>query len=297
MKAKHSILRRLAAAVLLPALFAGFMITAHAGLGVGNVEPEVLHTDSPLYGKSALFCGDSICAASAYDYSNMPRWGWAGRIGRDYGMTWTNRGIDGASVSNVRGTNTVIAQLKQEYKTVTDYDFVILHGGTNDGWDRAPIGEMSDSTEPDSFDETTFAGGLENLFCYAKMYYPDAYIGYIINFRTPVAYGDLNDMTAYYDVAKQICDKWEIPYLDLYSDDHLNNDILQVETTTYTADKIHPNGQGYDLIYPYIAEFMENIAASKTSPVVWVAAGAAAVVVVAAVIGAVIIVKSRKKSA
>lgn len=50
-----------------------------AGDGKGNTEPEKLHTDSPLYEKKALFCGDSICAAAVFDYSNMNRWGWGGQ--------------------------------------------------------------------------------------------------------------------------------------------------------------------------------------------------------------------------
>lgn len=235
-----------------------------AGDGKGNTEPEKLHTDSPLYEKKALFCGDSICAAAVFDYSNMNRWGWAGRIARDYGMSYTNKGLDGASVSNVRGDNTILAQL-QSAKGKT-YDFVILQGGTNDGWDNAPVGEMTAADKKTGFDPSTFAGGLETLFSYAKRSFPTAKIGYIINYQTPTkAYGTLDDMSAYYDLAKKICDKWEIPYLDLYNNAEINQKVLQMTSGRFAGDKIHLNGRGYDRIYPYIAAFMEQLVTEDAS--------------------------------
>ncbi len=296
MKTKHSILRRFSAMLLLLALFAGFSFTAYAGKGVGNTEPEVLHTDSPLYGKKALFCGDSICAASGADYSNMTRWGWAGRIARDYGMVYANRGVDGASISNVRGTNTIIAQLEAEANQGDTYDFVILEGGGNDGWDMAEIGTISDSTELNSFDESTFAGGLENLFCYAKTYFPNATIGYIMTFQIPVAFGNLNNMTGYYKVAEEICDKWDIPYLDLHSDKEFN-ELMNIEQGETTVDKIHPNGKGYDLIYPRVAEFMEYMVSPSAPVAVWIVSAAGIVVAAAVVIVAIVITKRKKKNA
>lgn len=45
---------------------------------------------------------------------------------------------------------------------------MILQGGTNDGWDNAPVGEMTAADKKTGFDPSTFAGGLETLFSYAK---------------------------------------------------------------------------------------------------------------------------------
>lgn len=157
-------------------------------------------------------------------------------------MSYTNKGLDGASVSNVRGDNTILAQL-QSAKGKT-YDFVILQGGTNDGWDNAPVGEMTAADKKTGFDPSTFAGGLETLFSYAKRSFPTARIGYIINYQTPTkAYGTLDDMSAYYDLAKKICDKWEIPYLDLYNNAEINQKVLQMTSGRFAGDKIHLNGR------------------------------------------------------
>jgi lysophospholipase L1-like esterase len=57
---------------------------------------------SPLYGKTAVFDGDSICAGEAGIDSSNPkwRWGWAGRIGTKNSMTWKNYGISGGTVTS-----------------------------------------------------------------------------------------------------------------------------------------------------------------------------------------------------
>lgn len=213
--------------------------------------------------KTALFCGDSITMASTYDTLH-PRWGWAGRIGNFYELkSYRNAGVDGASVSTCRKTNRVITQLNNNKNG--KYDFVILHGSTNDAWDSCAVGSMTaaDCVDVSKFDTTTFAGGLEELFARAKQYFPNAKIGYIINFRfnPGVGVGRMGDMTEYVTVAKQICEKWDIPYLDLFSNDEVYNTLKPGTSPRCFGDNgIHPNSAGYDVLYPYIAEFMAKLA-------------------------------------
>lgn len=218
--------------------------------------------EDPLEGKSVLFVGDSICEALC-EWSNG-RWpygkdivGWAGRIIYGHNMTGKNLGRSGASLSNCRGANTVINQLAQEKNNT--YDYVIMHGGANDAWDSAPVGEMTEGFN-DSYDLTTFAGGLEDMFRYAKENFPNAQLGFIINFQIPKGtYGRLSDMSEYMDLAIQICEKWGIPYLDLYHDEDFNKE-LKVTTNTYLHDYIHPNGEGYDVIAPHVDTWLQTVA-------------------------------------
>lgn len=211
-----------------------------------------------LKGKSAAFLGDSICMASTFDKEHQ-WWGWAGRIHETYGLgSYVNQGCDGASVSNCRATNRVIFQLER-IKGQT-FDFVMLHGGVNDAWDSREVGKMSDSFELSDFDVSTYAGGLEELFYHAKKEFPDAMIGFIINFRSISTIGRLSDMTEYFTVAKEICDKWQISYLDLFFDDDFNENVLEYKTKEKLADYIHPNSAGYEVLYPRIAQFMCELA-------------------------------------
>ena len=206
-------------------------------------------------GKRALFLGDSICAANCE--SGKSYRGWAGRIASSTGMTCINRGQSGASLSTARGTNRVINVYKLANKQ--KYDFVIMHGGVNDAWESTKVGKVSDSFELSSFDNTTFAGGLEELFYNVTKDYPEAKLGYIFNFATPsFKTGRIANMTEYYDEAEKICEKWGIPYLNMYEDGEFSK-LLKVTANTNLSDYLHPNTAGYDIIYKYIMYWMETL--------------------------------------
>ncbi len=219
-------------------------IAFNAG-GLGNA-----WVDGELTQKSALFCGDSICYA-------RDRVGWAGRIGQKYNMYYVNAGVSGASVSTAR-TYRIIEQINAHKDE--DFDYVILHGGVNDAWENAPVGEMTDAFTPSAFDPDTFAGALEELIYYAKQYFTDASFGYIINFRFAEdnPSGSLADMTEYVEMTKKICDKWDVPYLDMYNNEELNAELDVTSPDNFDDAGVHPNAAGYDVITPYIDAWMNS---------------------------------------
>ncbi len=216
---------------------------------------------NPLNGKSVLFVGDSICeAACEWGTSTV---GWADRIIKWNSMTGLNKGLSGASISNVRGANTVLNQLIPQ-KGI-NYDYIIIEGGANDAWDSAPVGKMTKGFEG-NFDMTTFAGGLETTFKYAKENFPNATIGFIITFQMPSAnYGRLADMSEYFAESKRICDKWEVPYIDFYFDQYFNDNVLKPSTLANTVDYIHPNKSGYDILSPRINDWMKTLDPNATT--------------------------------
>ncbi|MBE6672381.1 MAG: hypothetical protein E7599_02535 [Ruminococcaceae bacterium] len=231
-------------------------VTVKNADGTLSATTEVTVTD-PLKGAGAAFCGDSICMASTWDKDHQ-WWGWAGRLNRDYEFSvYANKGCDGASVSNCRKQNTIVNQVLGLSRSLK-LDFLVLHGGVNDGWDKIEVGTIAKDYEVSSFDVSTFAGGLEHLFHTAKRQFPNAKICYIINFRMNTSVGNLKNMTPYYQVAKVICKKWNVPYLDLYDDAEFNS-VFDWKTNKYLPDQIHPNSAGYDVIYPFIARFMRQV--------------------------------------
>ncbi len=223
-----------------------------------------LTTAEILKGKTALFVGDSIVMASTYDKDHQ-WWGYAGRIHRDYGLaSYKNVGVDGASVSNCRPNNQIVSQIKNNGGN--KYDFVVLEGGTNDGWDVAPVGTVSDIAPEDVTSATferdlgTFCGGLENLLYYTKLLNKDATIIYIITPRMSMNVGTLKDMRAYVDATLQICEKWDIPVMNFYdlgADFYLSQNMKKY-FGMYLADGCHPNSKGYEYITPYIADAMAD---------------------------------------
>ena len=119
---------------------------------------------------------------------------------------------------------------------------------------------MEESFDPAYFNTSTFAGGLETLIYNAIVTYGDiAAIGYLINFKAPnCTNGRISDMISYNEVAKKICDKWGITYFDMYNHQEITRE-LAFTTNTHTKDFIHPLPSGYDVLSPYIADYMRTM--------------------------------------
>lgn len=231
-----------------------------------NVVPK----ESVLNGKSALFVGDSLCAAAAdegffkeYNGAKVP--GWAGRVALYYGLGETvNNGVSGAALSNTRDRwynetggkkqGRIYWQIASEAKN--KYDYIVIEGGGNDAWDSVEVGTVSDGFEWEDFDLTTYAGGLEAAIYQAVKYHPEAAIGYMSIFRMPnCTNGRLGDAREYFEMGEKICEKWGIPYLDLYNT--LTAETF--DTTVYTHDTVHAVAAGYNVIAPYVGDWMETL--------------------------------------
>lgn len=220
-------------------------------------DPRFPRRDSVLKDKKILFCGDSICAASVYDYKDCNRWGWAGRISSATGCFYINAGVDGASLSTCRKENRILTQLEAHKNE--EFDLIVLHGGVNDAWDSIPAGKRSKGLELADFDTSTCAGGLEELFFHVKKYFPETKVCFIANFRAPSCpTGRISDMTEYFEEILAICRKWSVPCLDLYHDEDFSKEF-RVAEKVHTADFIHPVGSGYNLLYTPIKEFLERL--------------------------------------
>lgn len=219
----------------------------------------------PLKGLAGLFAGDSV-NHGLYSRDEMAttfkdgKGGWAPRIERDTGLIATNMGQSGFLIADypAGSTDRSICSLLEPNKK-KDYDFIVMDGGVNDMSKNIAIGSITDSFDPDDFDTSTYAGGLERTFYDAVCYYGDtAAIGYIFIFKIIARDSHNKDMTPYYSVAKEICKKWGVTYLDLYTHEKLNAD-LKFDTKEHTNDLLHPDASGYELITPYVIEYMRTM--------------------------------------
>lgn len=218
-----------------------------------------------LENKSALFVGDSITRAAS---DNEFHDGWASRVGVMNFMKWKNAGVGGATIakSEIHILDQIIANKDKKY------DYVILQGGINDFTHKEyniNLGKITDSFDNTKFDDSTFAGGLEELFYYTKKYYPNAKIGFIITYAVPKnKYAEDRHMQV--ALTREICDKWNISYLDFYGGKTEKNgrivsfrELLKVETGEYFASKnpsnVHLNSKGYDVVSKYISNWMKTL--------------------------------------
>ncbi len=241
------------------------------------------------YGKNFLFTGDSISAGWRDDQnggvfknsSDVPGGrGWSRRICLDCSINGTNASVAGASLKNIKNRGHIIDQFHRNKDK--NFDYVIMEGGFNDIMGEnakpasrksvTPLGEMTKSFDIADFNVSTFAGALEEMFYYAKLYFKSAKLGFIITYFTPLSkYGGVTseheEAAKYWGLAKKICKKWDIAYLDLFDGTahdgkSYSRDILKTHTPEYfpgEGDQIHLNSAGYDVISPYIAEWIESI--------------------------------------
>ena len=244
---------------------------------IGNVFAE--DTDV-LAGKTLLFAGDSISAGYKDEVNtDASLKAWAKRLADGYGMEVTLAAQSGSPLSTIREPDRPAIVNQLHANKGTSFDYILLQGGVNDAMGTAtdnskeaaaPVGEMTDSFVSYAFDTSTFAGALENLFYYAKSYFPEAKVGFIITFATPLSThggytAEVESMRKYWDMAKAICQKWGVSYLDFFDGTDENGqsysyDILKVDTATnfYDGgyDYVHLNSAGYDLTAPYIAKWL-----------------------------------------
>ena len=212
--------------------------------------------EKELDGKSIAFMGDSIAYGSNF------HGGYGKIIGEENNMTVTNVSRGGASVArgvkwsaDGDGLRPSIIDMAQSLEGA--YDYIIAEGGINDFWNHTPIGELTEGFEGE-FDDTTYAGGLETLFSGLKKNHPESKLGYVI-VHDPFTYDAEADFEKYYEMTKAACDKWSVPYLDLYAANNKETginvrDAWQKEVYFGSDDRpqgdgTHPNEQGYRVIY------------------------------------------------
>ena len=221
--------------------------------------PGTVESTSPLKGKTMLFMGDSITYGSG-DAVSPFRTGraWAGRIADLTGAITTNAAVGGAKVSYQRGDDNWVYSQYEPHKE-TKFDIIVMHGGVNDARYDRTVGTLSEGKDEATLkkNQTSYVGGLEWIFYMVSTTNTDAKLYFIANHRLDGhSKGSARDMSAYFDAAKQACEKWGVIFIDLYNNKELN-DKLETKTTKYLPDTLHLNAAGYDIITPYIIEAIE----------------------------------------
>ena len=220
----------------------------------GKHRIEAVNLQNPLYKKSALFMGDSICWAGDRTATDKVGRGWAGRIGAYNNMTVYNYGVSGARISKDVGSNggrhCMSEFIDTVYATVDSVDYVILEGGTNDAdyLRDAPdrLGTFDETDFGGEYDNTTFYGALDMLFHKATTYYPNAKIGYIVAQQMGKAYDDSAvRRRQYFEYAMQVCKKWSIPFINLWDEGQITPNLLVYYDSTLSKDENEAQGKAY----------------------------------------------------
>ena len=202
---------------------------------------------SNLYGKKIVFFGDSITA-------NKGSWGDADTIRAKYNMTGANYAVGGMTYSvrsDSNDSNNIYLRMQSKLSDTLDADYICFQGGTNDAFRGVPLGEMLDENDfTTELTTSTFAGAFEMACRLLRTQVPSAKLLYLVNLKIPRN----RNLKNYVEMAKKICNKYSIQYLDLWTNSGLNPAIESINDKYYSidtsisaehGDQTHPTAEGY----------------------------------------------------
>ncbi|MCH5209393.1 MAG: SGNH/GDSL hydrolase family protein [Oscillospiraceae bacterium] len=248
---------------LIPVLLAAAVsITAYSAVSIvrnNSAENKVVETatvENMLEGKSIAFIGDSI------SYGANWYGGYGKIIGEQNNMIVTNPSIGGATFARNITWSADSEGLRPSIIDMTDkltdkYDYIIVEGGVNDFWNHVELGALTEGFDG-GYDELTMTGAIESTFFRLRENHPESKTGFVI-IHNPFTYNAEGDFAPYYEMLKAVCDKWEVPYIDLYAANNAEtgvnvkdaemNKIYFGSESSPEGDGCHPNEEGYRKIY------------------------------------------------
>lgn len=236
-----------------------------------NLKNNPTFSSSPYKDKTIVVCGDSILAG----------WGWKDGKGiteplkeKYTDATWINKAESGANmaVTSSPGHTPIVTQIKNYTGAA---DAIIFDGGVNDINNNIPVGSIESGYDA-SYNTRTFCGALESALQHIMDRYPLAVKLYIIphSFAKDNSYVD-----SIYSKAIEICDKWNMPYLDMRKCSQIAMTSVNKDKYTYNpnskkGDGVHPNETWYRTFYcPVIDQALQyqgigSITASEAPEIV-----------------------------
>ena len=233
--------------------------TGGSGSGGGSTNVET----SPYKGKTIVAFGDSIIAG----------WGWKEGTGivqplkeKYPDATWINKAESGANfaVTSSPEHTPIVTQIKN-YTGVADA--IIFDGGVNDLNNSIPIGSIESGYDA-SYNTGTFCGAMESALQYIMNMYPLAVKLYII----PHSFAKDNSyVNSIYSKAIEICEKWNMPYLDMRVFSQIamtskNKSKYTRNANSGVGDGVHPVESWYRTFYsPVIDQKLRSLGIGYTT--------------------------------
>ena len=242
-------------------------------------DKEQTNPEDKLKGKTVIWNGDSICQGATATGT------WADRIAaKNQLKAWKNYGVGGGTITeNVLYQSgairhSVSASLDQMHSDYPDADYIILEGGTNDAdllgrfvanVPPSDFGNVDPENFDGPFDRETFCGALESIFYRAKLLWPDAKICFIVAQKMGLNAATSANRYAYFKAAMDICEKWDIPYINLWDDCELDPTLPQMydpdkskeenDNLSMYRDGQHLTSAGYDLTADLIDKWLKTL--------------------------------------
>ncbi|MBP3597125.1 MAG: SGNH/GDSL hydrolase family protein [Clostridia bacterium] len=213
-----------------------------------------------LAGATAVFVGDSI--TEGVGTSNGTRY-WELLEESLELSSVTGMGVAGSCISAKSDYGNSNSPLINRYNSIPEADLITIFMGTNDYGHETPLGTISDT------EDISFYGALNVILPSLKTKYPNSMIVAITPLHrygfgtsdilgTAFTYDYLENgvganLGDYVEALNQVCIKYSIPVIDLYTLSGLDPSNPETKSN-YMPDGLHPNEAGHEII----ANIMKN---------------------------------------
>lgn len=221
---------------------------------------------NPLYGKTAIFFGDSLCHGNG-DAAG----GWAGWIQKENpSMDCINCGIGGYTF--LHGSEKWFDGGENQASLPDDADYIIIQGFTNGMYGKNPkkplgtIDENDYSVTVQNCGTSTYSGEMEKFILQCLDRWSGKKLGFIISYK---AAAHLDSSNPYRQFTKQMlacCRKYSIPVLNLqeestipcYTQEDIDEYFYKKANAAH-GDGIHLNAKGNAIISSKIEAWMKTL--------------------------------------
>ena len=203
-------------------------------------------------GKKVTCVGDSITAGSG---TTKTYWSILDDTLELESMT--GMGVAGSCVSATSDYKTSNSPLINRYKSIPDSDIITIYMGTNDYGHETPMGTIDDT------EDVSFYGALNVIIPGIQKAHPDALLVWMTPTHrygfgtskmlgTAFTYDHLPNgrgysLDDYVDAIKEVCDKYDVPVIDLFTLSGMDPSLSEVRSQ-YMPDGLHPNSVGHEKI-------------------------------------------------
>lgn len=187
--------------------------------------------NSPLAGGHIAVLGSSVARGEASEGYAVGEY-----LAARFACSLTKEAVSGTTLTEGKD-NSYVSRL-HNLDPKANFDLFICQLSTNDATMRKPLGEISESRNPEDFDTSTVTGAMEYIICYAQETWGCPVVFFTGSRYDSKAYGAMVDQLL------KLQEKWGIGVLNLWSGDEFN-DIPDAQRDIYMNDDIHPTKAGY----------------------------------------------------
>ena len=238
--------------------YVGDVLLAPAGsevaTGYDNTVKAVPEADpsDPLAGLNIIWLGSSVTygaqAGGHYSMVDAIQDNHPGTVCEKYAISAT-------TLVNEK-EDSYVSRMKLISKDETP-DLFVVQLSTNDATTGKPMGEVTDSTDPADFDDTTIAGAIETIISYVQETFGCPVVFYTGTYTEKENYDQMVDLLL------QIQEKWGIGVVDMFHNEEMTAVYGTDLYNEYMHDEVHPFRRGYvewwtPVIENYLIEYLSN---------------------------------------